>query len=128
MPSKAYLILRSAREGASRSTHDANAALPLMISPISQRSEPRERDYSLRRRFENGCRHRGGFERRVDDLLDPLGPDEAQPAARRLRDVLVILAVAFRQDHHLEPGARRGNDLFLDAADRQYQASEADLA
>src|ERR1700716_2167669 len=37
----------------------------------------------LRRRFECRCR-RDRFERRLSDLLDPLGPDEAEFAARRL--------------------------------------------
>ena len=40
----------------------------------------------------------------------------------------MILFVARRQDHALEPSPRGGDCLFLDAADRQYQAAQADLA
>src|SRR5580704_5146204 len=80
----------------------------------------------LRGRFEGG--RRGRFERRVGDLLDPLGPDEAELVARCLGNVLVILAVARRQDDRREPGAGGGDDLLLDAADRQHETAQADLA
>src|SRR5262249_33255669 len=59
------------------------------------------------------------IECRLDHVLDPLCPQKAQGVACGLRDLLVILAVACRQDDGGETGAGSGNDLLLDAADRR---------
>jgi hypothetical protein len=39
-----------------------------------------------------------GIESRLDDILDPFSPHEAQLAAGAFRDILVVLAIARRQD------------------------------
>src|SRR5215469_5917300 len=60
------------------------------------------------------CRCR--FESGLNHLLHPLGPQETQGVARGLRDLLVILAVARRQDDGGQARAGSGDHLFLDAA------------
>ena len=37
-----------------------------------------------------------GIESRLDDILDPFSPHEAQLAAGAFRDILVVLAIAGR--------------------------------
>ena len=63
-----------------------------------------------------------GRKRASDRLLDALKPDEFELVAGLFRNVVVVPPVAGRQHDPLQARARRGNDLFLDAADRQHQA------
>src|SRR5262249_2596572 len=70
----------------------------------------------------------GRLQRLGDRVLDTLEPDELHRLAHFFRDVLEVAAVARRQHHALQPSAVGGDDLLLDAADRQNQAAQADLA
>ena len=66
--------------------------------------------------------------RRGERVVDVLDPDEGELLARVGRDVLEVAAVARRQHHGGDAGAQRGQHLLLDAADRQHEPAQADLA
>src|SRR6516225_11735650 len=68
------------------------------------------------------------FERRLGDLLCPLRPEKAQAVACAFWDIAIVLAVARRENDRREPGTGGGDDLFLDAADWQHEAAQADFA
>src|SRR5690606_17121801 len=68
------------------------------------------------------------LQRRVDRLVDALEPDELEALACVGRDLLEVAPVARRQHHTLDAGGGGGDDLLLDAAHRQHEAAQADLA
>src|SRR5580700_580761 len=61
-------------------------------------------------------------------FFDALNPDEFQLLASLLGNVLEVLPVPRRQHHALDAGPLRSHDLLLDAADREYESAQADLA
>src|SRR3569833_2107093 len=68
------------------------------------------------------------LERGRDHVVDRLQPDELQAVARGQRDLVEVAAIARRQTYGVDARARGGDGLFLDAAHRQHQAAQADLA
>src|SRR6185369_8515833 len=81
-----------------------------------------------RRQFLLVLTHQAFVDRGVHRVLDALEPDELDVLARLLGDVLEVLAVARGQHDRRQAGPDRGDHLLFDAADRQHQATQADLA
>src|SRR5262245_28662927 len=75
----------------------------------------------------SGRRLRDG-ERRLHRLVDGFQPYELQALAGLLGDVVVVAPVAGRQHHLGDAGMHGGQHLLLDAAHRQHEAPQADLA
>ena len=61
-------------------------------------------------------------------VVDALQPHELQPLLRGLGNLLEVAAVARRQHHRADARLQRRQHLLLDAADRQHEAAQADLA
>src|SRR5258705_5508764 len=59
-----------------------------------------------------------------DRVIDPIEPDKLDLLSSRLRHVFEILPVARWQQDGGDAGARSGEDLLLDTADRQDQAAQ----
>jgi hypothetical protein len=55
-----------------------------------------------------------GIESRLDDILDPFSPHEVQLAAGAFRDILVVLAIARRQNDGRQARKGGGDDFFLE--------------
>src|SRR4051794_32266021 len=67
-------------------------------------------------------------ERRVEDLRYLADPDELHAVAQVIGEVLGVRLVAARGEHALDPRPLRRERLLLEAADRQHEAGQRQLA
>src|SRR6185503_3033843 len=67
-------------------------------------------------------------DRAADRVLDALEEHQLEPGSSVGGDVLEVLFVALRDHHGGDAGAQRRQHLLLDAADRQHEAAQRDLA
>ena len=64
----------------------------------------------------------------LKDVGDRLGPDELEPIAHRLGNVIEVAPIARGEDHRVQAGARRRDAFLLDPADGHHDSAQADLA
>src|SRR5439155_19676470 len=77
-----------------------------------------------RRRILLGLEERILFQRRAENVVHRVGEDELHLLLRLVGHVHQILLVALGQDDALDARPVRGEDLLLDAADRQHQPAQ----
>src|SRR5437660_10537673 len=71
---------------------------------------------------------RVNFQCRLDRLVHVLKPNELERVAGPFRNVVIVALVAGREHNPRKPRCSCGDNLFLNATDRENQASYRNLA
>src|SRR5688572_22708863 len=75
-------------------------------------------------RSRRGRRRWCAFERDAQDFVDPLRWDDLQSLRDGLRQIGQILSVLVRNDHRADAATQRREQLFLEATDGKYPATQ----
>ena len=68
------------------------------------------------------------LKRRCNGVIHALQPDELQAFARVIRDIVVVALIPGWKHNTFQSGPRGRSHLFLNAADRQDETAQTDLA